>query len=103
MSDTPRAVRVFVNAHGVDVPAGSSALDAVRAWNADEASAVSRGERVITDSRGLPIVTAKLGTDAGLIGAAAAGRVHVASRGDEPHPDPDDVLATLDQDRGRDG
>jgi hypothetical protein len=55
MSDTPRAVRVFVNAHGVDVPAGSSVLDAVRAWNADEASAVSRGERVITDSRGLPI------------------------------------------------
>jgi len=55
MSESPRAVRVFVNARGVDVPAGSSALDAVRAWNADEASAISRGERVITDSRGLPI------------------------------------------------
>lgn len=55
MNESPRAVRVFVNAHGVDVPAGSSALDAVRIWDSDEASAVSRGERVITDSRGLPI------------------------------------------------
>ena len=55
MNESPRAVRVFVNAHGVDVPAGSSALEAVRIWNADEASAVARGERVITDSRGLPI------------------------------------------------
>jgi hypothetical protein len=48
-------VRVFVNAAGVDVPAGSTALDAVRAWNADAAQQVSRGTRLITDSRGLPI------------------------------------------------
>jgi hypothetical protein len=53
--DTPRALRVFVNAIGVDVPIGSSALDAVRQWNADEAARVGRGERIITDSRGLPI------------------------------------------------
>ena len=55
MSDSPRAVRVFVNAHGVDVPAGSSALDAVRLWSESEATAVVGGDRVITDSRGLPI------------------------------------------------
>jgi hypothetical protein len=48
-------VRVFVNAAGVDVPAGSTALDAVRAWNADAAAEVAGGARVITDSRGLPI------------------------------------------------
>ena len=36
-------VRVFVNASGVDVPAGSTALDAVRAWNADAASEVAAG------------------------------------------------------------
>jgi len=48
-------VRVFVNAAGVDVPAGSTALDAVRAWNADEATEVTEGTRIITDSRGLPI------------------------------------------------
>ena len=53
--DTPRAVRVFVNASGVDVPVGASALDAVRQWNPDEAARVGRGERIITDSRGLPI------------------------------------------------
>ena len=48
-------VRVFVNGSGVDVPAGSVALDAVQAWNADAAGDVSAGARLITDSRGLPI------------------------------------------------
>lgn len=48
-------VRVFVNANGVDVPPGATALDAVRAWNADAAAEVTNGARVITDSRGLPI------------------------------------------------
>lgn len=50
-----RMVRVFVNGSGVDVPAGSSALDAVRAWNAGAAAEVASGSRVVTDSRGLPI------------------------------------------------
>jgi len=52
---TIRMVRVFVNATGVDVPAGSSALDAVRAFDAAVAADVSAGARLITDSRGLPI------------------------------------------------
>ncbi|HEY4218794.1 MAG TPA: hypothetical protein VGM67_16750 [Gemmatimonadaceae bacterium] len=50
-----QTVRVFVNAAGVDVPAGANALDAVRAWNAEAAAEVLAGERIITDSRGLPI------------------------------------------------
>jgi hypothetical protein len=50
-------VRVFVNGSGVDVPAGSAALDAVRAWNPSAASEVSTGTKLITDSRGLPIET----------------------------------------------
>lgn len=52
---TVQSLRVFVNAEGVDVPAGASALDCVRAWRGDEADAVASGKRVITDSRGLPI------------------------------------------------
>ena len=48
-------IRVFVNANAVDVPAGSTALDAVRTWNADAAQEVGTGSRLITDSRGLPI------------------------------------------------
>ena len=48
-------MRVFVNANSVEVAAGSTALDAVRAWNGDAADAVRAGRRVITDSRGLPI------------------------------------------------
>jgi hypothetical protein len=52
---TDRMVRVYVNAAGVDVPAGSTALDAVRAWNAEAAGEVTAGGRIITDSRGLPL------------------------------------------------
>jgi hypothetical protein len=48
-------VRVFVNASGVDVPSGATALDAVRAWDADAAAEVEGGRRLITDSRGLPL------------------------------------------------
>jgi len=46
-------MRVYVNATGLDVPPGSTALDAVRAWNAAAADEVALGERVIADSRGL--------------------------------------------------
>lgn len=52
---TPDALRVFVNATGVTVPHGSTALDAVRAQDPAAADAVVAGQRVITDSRGLPI------------------------------------------------
>ncbi len=48
------SARVFVNGAGLDLPAGATALDAVRGWSADAADAVVRGESVITDSRGLP-------------------------------------------------
>lgn len=47
-------MRVYVNATGLDVPDGATALDAVRAWNAAAAEEVAVGERVIADSRGLP-------------------------------------------------
>ncbi|HKN65194.1 MAG TPA: hypothetical protein VJW73_02900 [Gemmatimonadaceae bacterium] len=50
-----KMVRVFVNAVGVMVPAGSSILDAVRRWNESEGTAVADGEKMVTDSRGLPI------------------------------------------------
>ena len=47
-------MRVDVNATGLDVPDGATALDAVRAWDAAAADEVAVGERVIADSRGLP-------------------------------------------------
>jgi hypothetical protein len=47
-------MRVYVNAIGLDVPDGATALDAVRAWNDAAADEVAVGERVIADSRGLP-------------------------------------------------
>ena len=54
-TDDTKTVRVFVNATGVMVPAGASILEAVRCWNESEANAVEQGEKIVTDSRGLPI------------------------------------------------
>lgn len=48
-------VRVFINARGHDVAAGSTALDALRIADAEAASQVDAGARQITDSRGLPV------------------------------------------------
>lgn len=53
MSDT---VRVYINAKPIEVAATATALDAVEAWDETQAAAIRRGERLITDSRG--IVTA---------------------------------------------
>ena len=55
MTTPSRDIRVFVNAAGVDVPVGATALDAVRTWNAASAAEIEAGARLITDSRGLPI------------------------------------------------
>lgn len=52
MSDV---IRAYVNGRGVDVPAGASAIDAVRAWDVAAAEQVVAGERALTDSRGLPL------------------------------------------------
>jgi hypothetical protein len=63
------SARAFVNGVALDVPAGATALDAVRQWDAAAADAVARGAKIITDSRGLP-------TDTGLpIQAGAIFRV----------------------------
>jgi hypothetical protein len=48
-------ISVFVNAQRLEVDADSTALDAVRRWNADAARDVEKGARVVLDSRGLPI------------------------------------------------
>ena len=48
-------IRVYVNGRGVDVPAGATAMDAVRASDAAVAAQVAAGDRALTDSRGLPL------------------------------------------------
>lgn len=47
-------VRVFVNERGVSVPAGSTALSAVRALFPEDADGIEAGRLRLTDSRGLP-------------------------------------------------
>jgi hypothetical protein len=51
----PGTLRVFIDARGVDVPPGAKAIDAVQALDAATAAAVRAGEKILTDSRGLPI------------------------------------------------
>jgi hypothetical protein len=53
MSET---VRIYINAKPIDIAASATVLEAIEAWDGIQAAAVRRGERLITDSRG--IVTA---------------------------------------------
>ncbi len=58
MSDapaTPTTFRAYVNERGVSVAFGATVRDAVAAFDTSEAEALDRGERRVTDSRGLPI------------------------------------------------
>jgi hypothetical protein len=52
---TGSTVKVFVNARALDVSAGATVLDAVRAWDPQAATEVERGERLVLDDRGLAI------------------------------------------------
>ena len=51
----PETLRVFIDGKGVDVPPAATAMDAVEAFDPAVAAAVRGGERILTDSRGLPI------------------------------------------------
>jgi hypothetical protein len=75
-------VRVFVNAAGVEVPAGSTALEAVRVWNEQAAGDVAADRRMITDSRGLPIDPSTT-MSAGSILRLVAKRERAAQESDE--------------------
>ena len=48
-------VRVYVNGRGVDAPADGAPVDAVRLVDASLADAIVAGDRLVTDSRGLPV------------------------------------------------
>ena len=50
----PETLRVFIDARGVDVPPGATALDALDALDPTAAAAVRGGDKILTDSRGLP-------------------------------------------------
>jgi hypothetical protein len=50
----PESLRVFIDSHGVDVPVGATALDAITTFDPSAAAALRAGEKVLTDSRGLP-------------------------------------------------
>jgi hypothetical protein len=51
----PEKRRVFVNGSALSVEPTATVLDAVRAFSAEEAGAVTAGTRAVTDSRGLPV------------------------------------------------
>ena len=47
-------VTVYINARPFEVPASATTLQAVESWDPVQAAAIKSGERMITDSRGLP-------------------------------------------------
>lgn len=49
------SLRVFVNGTGVNVPPGSTVLDAVQAADPSGADAVRGGSRAVADSRGIVV------------------------------------------------
>ena len=51
----PETLRVFIDARAVDVPPGAKAIDAVQALDPAVAAAILDGQKILTDSRGLPI------------------------------------------------
>ena len=50
----PDSLRVFIDSRGIDVPPGATAIDAVEVFDRATAVAVRSGEKILTDSRGLP-------------------------------------------------
>lgn len=77
MSDAT-GIRAYVNGRGVDVSAGATALDAVRALDATIADAIVAGDRALTDSRGLPIDSSTV-LSAGSILRVVSGRKRAAA------------------------
>jgi len=52
-------IRVFVNASALDLPAGSDALQAVRAFDPELEASLARGAALVTDGRGIEVDPAK--------------------------------------------
>jgi hypothetical protein len=47
-------VRIYINGKPVDVDGDATALQAIESWDVSQAAAIRSGERMITDSRGIP-------------------------------------------------
>lgn len=75
MSDP--TLRVYVDAHPIDVPHSAVVIDAIEAADSELASSVRLGKNRVTDSRGLPI-----SADAPLHGGAILRVVPARSAGD---------------------
>ncbi len=86
----PPELRAYVNERAVSVPYGATALDAVRAADAEDAEAVRAGTRRITDSRGLPI-DAETAVHGGAIFRVLA--VRATAGGPDASPGTDEALA----------
>ena len=49
-----QSVRIYINGKPVEVDGTATALEAIESWDAAQAAAIRSGERMITDSRGIP-------------------------------------------------
>jgi hypothetical protein len=71
--------RIFVNGKGVDVAADATIAQALESFDPAEAALVRAGEKVITDSRGLPA-----NPQSTVFSGAIFRLVRARSSGDEP-------------------
>lgn len=53
-SPSPSAVRIYIDASPVDADRGSQLIDALASTSPAKAEQVRTGEKIFTDSRGLP-------------------------------------------------
>ena len=76
-------LQVYVGGKRVEVPPGSTVLDAVRFASPDDAAAVAEGRRIVTDSRGLPTSASD---------KVFAGAIYRLASARQQEPEPDDLL-----------
>lgn len=74
---------MYVGGKRVEVPPGSTVLDAVRFASPDDAAAVAEGRRIVTDSRGLPTSASD---------KVFAGAIYRLASARQQEPEPDDLL-----------
>ena len=75
--------QVYVGGKRIEMPPGSTVLDAVRVASPDEAAAVVEGRRIVTDSRGLPTPASD---------KVFAGAIYRLASARQQDPEADDLL-----------
>jgi hypothetical protein len=83
----PDTIRVYLNQRGVDLPAGTSAAEAIRLAEPQLSEALESGKAKVTDGRGLDLPLDRPLTNGAIL------RIIVSSRRGLSDPPDDDAVA----------